>query len=190
MVHYMEGHGVSTEATEEYTVKMIDPNGNIHSVAKVKFPTKFMKSIKGITSMSANAQGVSVGASASIRMMGCTYVNEMPVGVDATYDGYLLYDLETELYAGYKGEWSERSRNILVDGFHMDLPTGNKKGWNPRFSLMDTLDILHMGTEVVMVPCKSHESRIGEDLFVYQEFDWRWAVVVKSRSGVLPVMMP
>lgn len=122
--------------------------------------------------------------------LACTFIDEMPVGVDANFDGYLFYDLEMEWFAGCDGVWREREKDLLINGDDIHLPTDKNikdRIWAESIVEMGTLEALIHGNEIVLVPCKSHHSRIGGTFYVYQEFDWRWALGVKSKSGLLPI---
>lgn len=132
-----------------------------------------------------------VQVSMSYREMGevstdCTFVREMPVSVKNTHVGWLLYDVDTELFAGEHG-WVEHERE-LIDCRHFYLPLVSDKderGSRPRFHNQDVANALNAGDEVVLVPCRSFEAKVGDDWFVYQEFNWHEAIAVKSKSGAL-----
>lgn len=118
----------------------------------------------------------------------CRFVNKLPVNVrDNYYSGYLLYDLDTDLFAGAEGEWEERVKNVLLEGDGEDVyfMTGEDWGPSPYFNNATALDLLNKRDEIILVPCKSHESRVTGNLYICQEFDWKWAVVIKSKSGKL-----
>ena len=116
--------------------------------------------------------------------LGLMFVDEMPSGICSSSHGYLLYDVNTELYAGVLQAWWSRVRNIFLEEDVIFCDDVNKT----RFRNSSVLNTVDSGSEVLLVPCKSYESKIDEDLFIYQEFNWKWAMVLKSRSGRLPVM--
>jgi hypothetical protein len=113
----------------------------------------------------------------------CSFIDEMPEEVHRTSRGYLLYDLDTELFAGGDEKWRERARNLLIEGDDIYIPTILRPRLREEWKKLNTVE------EVLAVPCVSYESPwIGDDLFIYQVFDWKWAFGIKSRSGKLPGM--
>lgn len=122
------------------------------------------------------------------KLQGCTFVNKMLFHIDATYKGYLLYDVEGELFAGPYGKWAERVKDIFVVDVNIILPPANEE-WDLPFISMSGQSALNEVEEVLLVPCESFESQVSGDLLIYQNLDWKMAFGMKSKSGVLPVMI-
>ena len=108
------------------------------------------------------------------------YVDFMPERVDLIGEGYLLYDVETELFAGPSTGWNERVAEIFLDD---DLTWGER---GPEFRAVHTNKIIQLGSDIVLVPCMSYEFLIQKDtVHIYREYNWRQSIVIKSRSGGL-----
>ena len=113
------------------------------------------------------------------------FIHKMPMEVEISYDGYLLYDIEQELFAGSILGWHYRVKDILT----MEDVSVTDKWAVPQFHSPSVLHTLNGGAEVLFVPCSSYEvAGNNKEILVYQEFDWKRPIVLKSRSGVLPLM--
>jgi len=124
-----------------------------------------------------------------------TFIDNMPPSdIIAVFNGFLLYDLDTELFASDKHGWVEHEKDLIIHVDHAYVSWGENELWgkdldaaHPLLNGQRILSLLKKGDEVVLVPCKSHESIVGEVLFIYQEFNWQCAFGIKSRSGKLPI---
>lgn len=117
--------------------------------------------------------------------MDTRFINSIPDSVYVILCGHLLYDVDTELYAGFSGEWVKRTGEVLNHN-HLTVPACGEE-WNPIIenNSQNVLRAVREGEEVLLVPCKSYEAQIKYELVIHQEFDWEWAIVIKSRSGSL-----
>lgn len=148
---------------------------------KVNKYSDMFRTIKNMTlDVMQKNEGVSMGATS------ITFVDTLPTGILNSFHGYLLYDVMTELYAGLTQAWWSRVRNIFTTE---DILFSNEAGCDPQFRNPSVLNTVNSGSEVLVVPCKSYESQVAGNLFVYQEFDWRRAFSVKSNSGKLRIRM-
>ena len=83
------------------------------------------------------------------------------------------------MFAGAATGWNGRVMYLLL-GDDLDLCEGY-----PVFYQAHTNRMVELANEILLVPCQAYEKVKGDTLYVYQIFDWKWAIPIKSMSGAL-----